>query len=94
MKIILIAIICFLGMFISYSYAGNMEEASQAYGKGDYKTAYNLFLIEAKKGNAVARYNLGAMYSVYNRGLLQDYKEAMKWYRLAADQGLPRLNIV
>ena len=33
-----------------------------------------------------AQYNLGIMY--YNgQGVPQDYAEAVKWYRLAADQG-------
>ena len=35
---------------------------------------------------AAAQYNLGGMY--YNgRGVPQDYGEAVRWYRLAADQG-------
>ena len=33
-----------------------------------------------------AQYNLGSMY--YNgRGVLQDYEEAVFWYRLSAEQG-------
>ena len=38
------------------------------------------------KGDAKAQYNLGLMY--YNgQGVLQDYKEAVKWYRKSAEQG-------
>ena len=33
-----------------------------------------------------AQYNLGIMYC-NGQGVLQDYKEAVKWYRLAAEQG-------
>ena len=62
MKKILIAIMCLLGLSISYSYAGNLEDADSAYKKGDYKTAFNLFLIEATRGNARAQNNLGNMY--------------------------------
>ena len=34
----------------------------------------------------MAQTNLGLMYDE-GRGILQDYKEAVKWYRLAAEQG-------
>ena len=38
------------------------------------------------QGDAVAQNSLGAMY--YNgKGVPQDFKEALKWYRLAAAQG-------
>jgi TPR repeat protein len=39
-----------------------------------------------EQGHAAAQYNLGISY--YNgEGVLQDYKEAVKWYRKAAEQG-------
>ncbi|MFC1492271.1 tetratricopeptide repeat protein, partial [Nitrospinota bacterium] len=38
------------------------------------------------KGNAAAQFNLGQMYR-RGQGVLQDYKEAVKWYRKAAEQG-------
>src|SRR5271169_4129904 len=74
-------------MSLSYSYAGNLEDGESAYVKGDYKTAYNLFSTEAKKGNALAQKNLGVMYE-NGRGVLQDYKESVKWYTLAAERGV------
>lgn len=37
-------------------------------------------------GDASAQYNLGVMY-MNGTGVLQDYKEAVKWYRLSAEQG-------
>ena len=40
----------------------------------------------AEQGYAEAQYNLGVMYG-YGRGVVQNYKEAVKWYRLAAEQG-------
>ena len=42
--------------------------------------------VKAEQGNANAQFNLGLM---YNNGLdaIQDYKEAVKWYRLAAEHG-------
>ena len=40
----------------------------------------------ANDGNAVSQYNLGLSYYI-EEGVPQDYKEAVKWYRMAADQG-------
>ena len=41
----------------------------------------------AKQGNADAQCNLGVIYDTA-QGVPQDYAEALKWYRLAADQRL------
>ena len=40
----------------------------------------------AEQGNVKAQYNLGLMYDM-GEGVLQDYKEAVRWYQLAAEQG-------
>ena len=40
----------------------------------------------AEQGIAEAQYNLGLIYSK-GQGVAPDYKEAVKWYRLAAEQG-------
>ena len=42
---------------------------------------------EAAQGNAQAQYNLGFMYK-HGNGVKQDYAEALRLYRLAAQQGL------
>ena len=40
----------------------------------------------AEQGNAFAQYNLALMYGKgEGEGVLKDDKEAVKWYRLAAD---------
>ena len=44
-------------------------------------------LTAAQAGDAIAQYNLGVMYSDGN-GVIKDGAEAVRWYRLAADQGL------
>ena len=41
----------------------------------------------AKQGEAYAQNNLGAMYGS-GIGVLENYTEAVKWFRKAADQGL------
>ena len=40
----------------------------------------------AERGNAEAQLNLGQAYA-YGQGVTQDGAEALRWYRLAADQG-------
>ena len=64
---------------------------------GDFGDVWDLFCgsptvsREAKKrlniqGDADAQFNLGRMYDT-GRGVLQDDAEAVRWYRLAAEQG-------
>ena len=43
-------------------------------------------LVAARGGNASAQVNLGVMYT-RGRGVPQDFKEAVSWYRKAAMQG-------
>jgi uncharacterized protein len=43
--------------------------------------------VRAEQGNVYAQNILGAFY-YEGRGVPQDYKEAVKWYRKAAEQGL------
>ena len=51
--------------------------------EGDY---FEELLRLVKQRDATAQFNLGEMYQ-YGQGVPQDYKEAEKWYRLAAEQG-------
>ena len=53
---------------------------------GDYATALKKWKPIAEAGNAVAQFNLGLIYEK-GLGVLQDDKEAVRWYRLAAVQG-------
>ena len=41
---------------------------------------------KAEAGDSTAQYNLGQMYRT-GRGVPKDFAEAVKWYRLAAEQG-------
>ena len=66
------------------------DEAVAAYDRGDYATAVQGFLVHAEQGDAAAQFNLGVMYN-NGRGVLKDEAEAVRWYRLAADQGLTPL---
>jgi hypothetical protein len=56
--------------------AGSVEDA----------TAYGRKVRLAEAGNTLAQVALGDMYSL-GAGVPQDYAEAAKWYRMAADRG-------
>jgi hypothetical protein len=62
------------------------EEAVAAYKKKDFATAMSELQPLAAKGDAAAQYNLGVMHE-HGQGTAQDAKEALRWYRLAAEQG-------
>ena len=52
-------------------------------------TDYECELAKAEQGEAKAQHNLGVMYRI-GHGVPQDYKAALKWFRLAAEQGLAK----
>lgn len=55
-----------------------------AFNRGDYSTALRRWTPLAEQGIANAQNNLGVMYNA-GRGVPQDYAEAVRWYRLAAE---------
>lgn len=71
------------------AFGEQFEDAAAAYDRGDYATAFRLFKPLAEQGDSMfAQHNLGVMY-YYGQGVPQYYPEALKWYRRAAEQGLP-----
>ena len=64
----------------------DMAEAMALFKKQAYSEAGQAFLPWAQKGNARAQTYLGWMYE-NGKGVTQDYKEAVLWYREAALQG-------
>ncbi len=42
---------------------------------------------KAEQGDAKGQFSLGLMYYWGGEGVIQDYKEGVKWYRKAAEQG-------
>ena len=64
--------------------AGPFEDALAAYKRKDYASAFSLFRSLAEAGDARAQDNLGVMYSKGD-GVPQDYAEAVKWHRRAAE---------
>ncbi len=66
--------------------AGQFEDGLAAQERGDYATAVQLWKPLAEQGNAIAQYNLAAMYAEA-QGVPRDAAEALKWYRHAAGRG-------
>jgi TPR repeat protein len=79
----LAAILILLG--VSPLRAG-MDEANEAFERGDMKAAFVEFLAEAEQGNAIAQYNVALMYAE-GLGTKKLPDEAVRWYRMAAEQG-------
>ena len=85
MKCIVIAVMFLLGV-ISLAEAG-MDEANEAYERGDYLSAHREWLPLAEQGDAAAQFKLGVMF-MKGHGVQQDYAEAATWFGLAAEQGI------
>jgi len=71
------------------SESADFQKGLTAYDNGDYATALREWKPLAEQGYYNAQNNLGVMYDS-GRGVPQDYKTAVKWYRLAAEQGVCR----
>ncbi len=54
--------------------------------KQGHSEALKWFILAADKGNSDAQYNLGLMYA-NGQGVNKNYREALRWCRLAAKQG-------
>lgn len=74
------------------SVLADYQAGVDAFAQGDYATAYREFLPLAEQEDADAQFNLALMYS-NGVGVPQDYAEALKWYRLAAEQGYAKTKL-
>jgi TPR repeat protein len=66
--------------------AGALEDAEFASQGGDHAREAKLLRPFAEQGDAQAQCNLGKLY-YEGKGVPQDYREALRWYRKAAKQG-------
>jgi TPR repeat protein len=62
----------------------DLGNGDAAYQRHDYKTAMRIFGLLAERGNYLAQAKLGDMYRD-GEGVPQNYAEAAKWYRKAAE---------
>jgi tetratricopeptide (TPR) repeat protein len=86
MKSLLIIPLVLLALLAPLNACADGEKGVAAQLSGDYATAAKEYKKAAEQDNAIAQNNLGFMYR-NGKGVLQDDKEAVKWYRLAAEQG-------
>ena len=80
-----------MAAFVSYLYFGDEPRLGRGvayYEKGFFPKAYKLLFPLAKKGYTKAQLLVGDCYA-NGQGVFMDTEEAVKWYRLAADQELP-----
>jgi TPR repeat protein len=68
------------------AFALPQPDAESAYARGDYATAFRLWLPLAEQGSPRARLNIARMYE-RGEGVAQDKAAAAEWYRKAASQG-------
>jgi len=64
----------------------DFKAGENAYRHGDYATALREWQPLAKRGHAVAQYNLGLLYA-NGQGVPKDDAQARQWYEKAAVQG-------
>ncbi len=72
--------------FSAPALSDDYSDAVTAWQNGDFKLALEKFLPLANSGGIVAQTMVGQMYE-YGQGIAEDKTEAVKWYRLAAEQG-------
>ena len=79
-----------LAMFLAFAGEAwaDVQAGVDAWSKGDYRTAFDQFKPAAEAGDAKAQFYLAEAFNL-GRGTVQDYAEALKWYRKAADQAHP-----
>ena len=73
-------------MLTATASAADLQKGIDAYEDEDYATAFVIFTLLAKAGDAEAQYRLGEMYD-WGLGVEADDAEAVKWHRLASEQG-------
>ena len=94
-KLTLLLALTFLFLFSGSSvvFADDYQDGLDAAKRGDFKTAYNLWLPLAEQGNAKAQYDLGVMY-YKGEGVPQDYVLAHMWFNLSSSNGYKKSALI
>ena len=87
MRIIVLTLISFLLIIAVPVTAQDFNKGLAAAQAGDWTTALKEWKPLAEDGDGAVQFNLALMYENCH-GVPQDYKEAVKWYTLAAEQGV------
>ena len=67
-------------------WSADFQTGLNAYKIGNYATALREFRPLGEQGDAFSQFNLGVMYD-NGLGVTENNKEAVKWYKLSAEQG-------
>ena len=67
-------------------WADDYSDAKTAFKNGDYALALKIATPRANQKVAWAQNAMGVLYRT-GKGVTQDYAEAVKWFRKAAEQG-------
>ena len=65
-------VLCFLFLFSGSAFGDDLIDGLNAYTRQDYKEAAKLLRLSAERGNTLAQYTLGVMYT-QGLGVPQDY---------------------
>jgi len=80
--------------FANPVWADDFEDGLHAAWGLDYVGAYEIWLPLAENGNTRAQYSIGELFAdrllTYNDGEDRDYREAVRWFRMAAEAGSPQ----
>lgn len=78
-----------LSFAVGPALAGPIEDGEAALDRGDYATALRLWKPLADKGNAEMQFRLGFIHenNIGRRPRQEGLREALSWYRKAAEQG-------
>ncbi|HWU34888.1 MAG TPA: tetratricopeptide repeat protein [Methylovorus sp.] len=87
-KRLLECLVCMTLLLPVAGMAASLEEAKAAVDAGKFAQAATIYRELAAAGDAKAQYNLGLMYA-RGDGVSENPQEAVKWYRLSAEQGFP-----
>jgi uncharacterized protein len=82
----LISVLLALVLSTAGAFAGPLEDAGEAFDKGEFATAFQLYRQIAREGHPAAQFRLGDMYA-QGQGVDEDPDQAMEWFKLSAGQG-------
>lgn len=68
--------------------AESYEDGLKAFESEDYDRAYRIWQPLADSGDPVAQYSLGKLFERGGGAVRQDFAQAARWYRVAAEQGI------
>lgn len=71
----------------------SIRKAHAAYENGDFDLAFKEYQYLFEQGCSLVQSNLGFMYAE-GKGVAKNHKEAVKYFRLAAERGMQLHNLI